>query len=834
MISQSLVKDTLRDIKKSLGRFMSIMLIVMLGVAFFVGIKASPLVMKESARQYYQEQNFMDLQIYSTVGFNDEDIAALGQIPKLEGVMPAYSMDVLSTIDADEMVLKLQSYDFEDLEDKDRINQLYLVEGRLPEKSGEMVLEQSPLFETVKIGDRLELNSGTDESLAEHLEPIAFEVVGFVLSPYYLAIEKGSTTIGNGIIDGFAFISEADFNLPFYTEVFATIAEAKELDTYSDEYFDYVEEIVSQIEALGVVRSEERHEELMAVLPEPLAVELEVPEWYVLDRSSQYSFVDFQNTAESLNMLADIFPLFFVMVAALVCSTTITRMVDEQRINIGTLKALGYKKAAISFKFVTYALLASLMGSSIGIGIGFILFPTVIFEAYAMMYTLPEKILVFDLGLTLVATIVTVLIAIATASLAVNREVKEVAATLMRPRSPKEGKRILFERIPFIWNRLSFIGKVTVRNIFRYKKRFFMTVLGISGCGALLVTGFGIRDSIKTIADVQFNEIFHYDAQVTTAGGGSPELLAKLDETLEDMEEVGQFIRFNIENGEVRKEEETRAVPLMIPETLTNLEAFFVFRQRQSQERISLHDEGVLITEQLAGQLDINIGDEIELTNGNEETAVAVVSDIIENYTFNYLYLTPNYYEQLFDEQGVFSHLFLKFEDQTVLDESALATMIMEEDIVTGINLTSSTRSTFDGMVTNLTYVVLLMIVSAGALAFVVLYNLTNVNISERMREIATIKVLGFYDREVSSYIYRENIMLTVIGIVVGSGLGSLLHRFIMVTFEVENMMFGRSIALSSYVISASLTLGFSILVNAVMYYKLQKIQMVESLKSVD
>ena len=563
--------------------------------------------------------------------------------------------------------------------------------------------------------------------------------------------------------------------------------------------------------------------------------EIKEGKWYVLDRNANYGFVDYKNSTESIAAISKIFPVFFFSLAALICLTTMTRMVDEQRTNIGIMKALGYSTPLIMFKYIVYALIASVGGSILGIIIGFTIFPYVIFNAYASMtYILPEANLLFDFNLALSAT----LIAVSTTTLAViiscNKELVEVPSLLMRPKAPKEGKRILIERIPFIWNRLGFIQKVTCRNIFRYKKRFFMTVIGISGCTALLVTGFGVRDSISSIVDNQYGKIFNYSGtlsyKVDIEKGKENEVVKILndDERIVDFENI-KSKSFKAINNSIEKD-----ATIIVPEDNKKLSEFISFKNRITKEVYSLSNNGVLITEKLGKLLNVNKGDTISLENEDKEKFDVKIEGIVENYVGHYVYMSDGLYENLFKEKIKFNQVILKTSSDDLKFEQTLGNDLMKLDEISSATFNTSSKDSFSSMIANLNSVVILIIVSAGALAFIVLYNLTNVNISERIREIATIKVLGFYDGEVSSYVFRENIILTIIGTLAGLFLGIFLHRFIMTTAELEFTMFGREIKTLSFIISGILTMVFASVVNMFMYHQLKKVKMVESLKSVD
>lgn len=508
-----------------------------------------------------------------------------------------------------------------------------------------------------------------------------------------------------------------------------------------------------------------------------------------------------------------------------------TRMVDEQRINIGTLKALGYSKYKIVSKYLIYSFLASFLGSIVGLAIGLTIFPIVVFDAYGIMYTLPKVELEFNIPISISITIIAILVTTLSAFFACYKELIETPSALMRPKPPKDGKRILIERINFIWNKLSFIGKVTVRNIFRYKKRFFMTVFGIAGCTALIVTGFGIKDSIKTIVDKQFGEIFRYNLTISIDKDSSELEKQDIISDISVLSEVDKLLMIQSESAKIVTGDGDKDIYIIVPESLDKLDQFINLQNRSSKEKLKLNNDGVILSEKAATKANVKVGDDVKVKVNNKEISLKV-SGIAENYTFNYLYMSSKYYKEKFDIDSNFNSILVN--TSIIENEDQFSKSIMDKPIVKSVSFNTGIKDNFDNTIESLNYVVLVMIVSAGALAFVVLYNLTIVNISERIREIATIKVLGFYNNEVSAYIYRENIILTVFGIVFGEILGVFLHRFIMITVEMDNMMFGRSIDSLSFIISALLTIVFAVLVNIVMYYKLKKVKMIESLKSVD
>ncbi|WMM26446.1 FtsX-like permease family protein [Tissierella sp. MB52-C2] len=1068
MKKSALCKDIIRDIRKSLGRFISIVAIIALGVAFFSGVKVAPEVMEYTADKYYDDYNLMDIRLVSTLGLTEDDLKEINKIKGIKESLGTYTMDALAEYNEKEVVLRVHGFT-----SANQINGMNLIEGRLPEKVDECIIEAGKEnFLKAPIGSKIKLFSGKEENLSESLKNTEFTVVGAVQTPYYLSFEKGSSDIGNGQVRDFIMIPQENFKLDIYTDIFLTVEGAKKLNSYGEQYFDVINPVIEEIKELAkerekirynqilidaqeelekgkreyfdekanaeekledalreieetkeeinngekelkdnerkfnlsikegkekieqgeneILKGEEEYkkgfetfnenkilaengfidaeneirkgEESITLLEkqivqinlglenpliteaekEKLIIELQTSQgilqktkeaiengklelaknkakiigaekeleknrellnssrkrieiektnfkkgeqeavlefqkarekletgkkdlaegekeyniskekahkeledawkkiqegendlkkiekakWYVLDRKSHYSYVDYGGAADRIDAISQVFPVFFALVAALVCLTTMTRMVDEQRTNIGTLKALGYNKGDIAFKYIFYALTATVLGSIIGIAIGYTLFPTVIFNAYGIMYILPPVILKFNILLASSISLGAIGLTTITTFVACNNELKENASSLMRPKAPRLGKRILLEKIPFIWNKFNFSYKVSIRNIFRYKRRFFMTVFGIAGCTALMLTAFGIKDSIKTIVNRQFGVLFTYDMTVGLENGE--------EKHLKENKDIIDYELISRESGTIISDTIEKDISIITPRNTANIDKFIQLQSRKGEKKLNIEEKGVVITEQISKALDVDIGDEITLVNNEKYEARAKITGITENYTFNYVYISPSYYEEVFQEKVEFNEAIGTLSDTSKEFEDKLSRALIKQEGINSVSFNTSIKENFEDTIRSLNYVVVVMIISAGVLAFVVLYNLTNVNISERIREIATIKVLGFYDNEVSVYIYRENTILTVIGALAGLIMGIFLHRFIMTTVEMDNIMFGLKLEWKSYIFSILLTLIFAILVNFAMYYKLKKVEMVESLKSVD
>jgi len=563
--------------------------------------------------------------------------------------------------------------------------------------------------------------------------------------------------------------------------------------------------------------------------------DLEMPEWMVTDREELPEYTDYGDNADRLRNIGQVFPVIFFLVAALISLTTMTRMVEEQRTQIGTLKALGYKKSAIAAKYICYAFFATLLGSVLGMLIGEKIIPYIIITAYGIMYHNVANTISIDYqpGFALIASTASVVCTVGATLFASGKELQETPASLMRPPAPKEGKRVLLERLTFIWKHLSFSWKSTIRNLFRYKKRLIMTVFGIAGSMGLMLVGFGIQDSISDIAAIQYRELQHYDGMVIEDSDATEEEHAELFEYMKENEQIAHCNRVQMTKISAPKGSSNISIYLFVPESLSEFARDVTLKNRITGETYELTDEGAAISEKTASLLGLKVGDMIPLKKGDKEYKVRVAV-ITENYMSHYLYMTPRVYEQTFGEMPEYENIVFTMQEDCKDDLEMAGTRILANPGALSISYTSSLASQVDRMLSTLDAVILVLIVSAGMLAFVVLYNLNNINITERQRELATLKVLGFYDGEVSQYVLRENVILTVLGIMFGAVFGILIHRYVITTVEVDAVMFGRNIKPLSFLYSGILTSIFSIVVNGVMHFKLKTIDMVESLKSVE
>ena len=1093
-----LLKDSLKEIKNTFKRFLSILLVVLLGVGFFAGIKATSPDMKKTVDQYFDNQNVMDIQVISTLGITQKDIETLKNVGNVENVAGSYSADVIVSIEEEDAVIKLETLD-------DQINKPLLLEGRLPENQEECVVEKAFLTWTgQKIGDKVEVKADkiTDEKGEEKelLKQKELTIVGTVQSPMYISRERGSTKLGSGMIKYYMFIQKENINTDINTTAYIQIKGAKDLNCSSEEYKELVKEVKQKIEDISAERKQERYQEIYQEASQKIQegkdrlekeeseaqkqikeanqkleeakdkietgekevaqncskantefanaqkkidtaekeiksaqkqyntakkqaeqeiqkqkdtlktlkttkdqydnaqtnltktkqeiekikqqinrldpiddeqlitklenqlkelqkqtiilegslttientltnqgisikqinnvirkieegiqtaekqlkekqeeintakktlekqkatltssknttyaqlnkakkeleiVQIEItknekkleeakkeanqkiqdakdeletaqlkladikkPEWYILDRQQNTGYVSYMQDTDRIANLAAVFPVVFFVVAALISLTSMSRMVEEQRVQIGTLKALGYTKLQIARKYIIYALLATIIGSIVGLMIGFNVLPKIITNMYGMMYTVPEVILEFNIQYTLIGTLAALACTVGATIYSATKELIHTPANLMRPKAPKPGKRVFLEKIPLIWSRLNFTKKVTARNIFRYKKRFLMTIIGVMGCTALILAGFGLRDAISQMIPSQYGEIFKYDIQVSLKDNLTRKQIEEEKDKLLSYEEISNILKAEVQSIDIQEKNNSQNIQLVIPEE-GNISDFIILKSRTKKgEFYQLDASGVIVTEKLAKLLNIREGDIIKLKNTEDKIVEVKVSHITENYLMHYIYMSPQLYEELYNTPIKGNMLFVNTEKLTDESEDTLGEKILtDKEEISSVTFTSNTENIFLEVMDNMNFVVWILIISAGLLAFVVLYNLANTNISERIRELATIKVLGFYDKEVYNYIARETVILTIIGMLLGLIAGYFLTMFIITTCELDILMFDKKINIVSFIYSLLITIFFAAIVNITTYFSLKKINMIESLKSVE
>lgn len=639
-------------------------------------------------------------------------------------------------------------------------------------------------------------------------------------------IESGQAEINSGweqIESGEARIADAEKEL--------ADAEQELADGWK-EYYDGEAEAEQEI-ADGEKKIADAKKELADAEKE--INDIDRPEWYVYDRGNLADYTGYGDNADRMRAIGEVFPVLFFLVAALISLTTMTRMVEEQRTLIGTLKALGYERHSIAAKYLGYACLATVAGSIVGVLFGEKVFPYIIINAYGIMYRhMNNLVLPYNLEYGLIASGAALICTLGATFFSCYKELKEQAAELMRPPTPKQGQRVALERVGFIWKRLNFSWKATVRNLVRYKKRFFMTVFGIGGCMALMLVGFGLNDSISAIAVLQYDKIQQYDGNIILDEDASDEEKQEVYDTVANEKRVEGATETLLTQVSVGNGDEWFDIYLNVPADVEAFPEFVSLQNRITDEEYFLSDNGAILTEKMAKELGVEAGDTITVRDEGKGDVEVTVEHICENYMLHYLYITPTLYEELYGEEPEYNSIYYRTVDRTTSEAGEVGEDILKLPGALSVSYTTDLEQQVDDMLVALDNVIVVLIVSAGMLAFVVLYNLNNINITERKRELATLKVLGFYNGEVCAYVYRENVLLTLIGALFGVILGKFLHQFIIVTVEIESVMFGRNINISSFIYGFILTVVFSCFVNAVMYFKLKKIDMVESLKSVE
>ena len=1089
----ALLKDGIKEIKNSYKRFISLLLIVLLGVGFFAGIKATSPDMRKTLDTYFDDLDVMDIQVISTLGLTEDDVSSIKQVENVENAEGSYQTDAIVTIGEEEVVVKLETI-------TEELNHLNLVEGRMPENANECVVEPNFLAGTGhKVGDTIEINvediTNDDGEQEKVLKNNQVTIVGTVESPLYIDTNRGSTTLGSGMIDYYLYVPKENLNAGIFTNVYLTVAGAKDLETNSDKYLEIIDAVENSLDTISEERREARYNELydsanskieeaqkeldeerekaekeledaqkeiddgkakiedgkaeiarnrananyqfslaeqeledaraeleagekefetekknaqeqiasyeeqlsllrqtqkqlnnvqtnlknaeeeLAKLQEELEnatdeekaeiqeqiasknveiqtlqgtiaiiqselekqgitdlagtitqleegistantkldeaekqledarneietgekelqnqknstyyqlnqaeaeieaseqeladgekeleearaefdkqikeaedklyeakedlKEIQRPEWYVLDREQNVGYVNYIQDTERVANLAEVFPVVFFLVAALMSLNSMARMVEEERVQIGTLKALGYSKRQIVRKYIVYAILATLIGGGLGLVIGFSYLPKVIADIYAMVYDVPDVILEFNVGYATAGMAAALLCTVGATIITSAKQLRQNPATLMRPKAPKPGKRVILEKIPFIWKHLNFTAKVTARNIFRYKQRFLMTIIGVCGCTSLIIAGFGLRDAIGNMIPMQYGEIYKYGINVSLKEEKEGEELQEIKEKIAQEEKVTDVLGANIQSVKIIKNDNNQSIQLVVPEDVNSIGTFISLRSRTNRDESYVPDNnGVIITEKLAKLLDIKAGDTITLENADGDRADVQVAHITENYILHYLYMSPELYNKVYDTRIESNTVLAKTEVLSEEEENNLGKILLQdEENISGVSFTSDSSNMLETVMNNMDMVVWILIIAAGMLALVVLYNLLNANISERIRELATIKVLGFYDREVYEYIGRETIILTILGMLFGLIGGYYLTMYILKTCEIDMLMFDPEIRVLSYVLGIVITVVFAVIVNVITYFSLKKIDMIESLKSVE
>lgn len=820
-------KAAVREIKNSFGRYFAILAIIALGVGFFSGVRITTPAMLNTINGFLDEHQLYDYQLilHSPSGWSLTDAEKFLEAEDVRAAEASYTIDAIYNYKGGrENVLKTYSV-------TNKVNTLEVVSGRLPQSPDECVID-AEMKKIPPLGSNITLSSLNNEVTMDSLAGKSFKVVGTVRSPMFINIERGTTSIGNGTVSGFVYMLPEAFHKDCYAEIY--IRFDHDYSIYSDEYKDFMKNRIDSWEKYTAEQAEISVSERLKASSDIFADKMEfpgadVPTSFVLDRNYNIGYSCFENDSEIVEQVARVFPLFFILVAALVCMTTMSRMVEEQRTQIGVFKAIGYSDRAIIGRYLFYSGSAALIGCVIGYTAGIFLFPGVIWMTYKLLYiSIPMKF-VFDPVLAVGAAGVSMLCSMGVTWISCRRELTGTSASLMRPRSPKAGKRVILEYIPFIWNHMKFLHKVSVRNIFRYKKRFLMMILGISGCTALLLTGFGLKDSVSRFADMQYGDIITADAQAAFNVNDDGSVPDKITDKLGSS--TSGYVFIHSSNWDLLYDNKVKSISLVVPESFEKMQQFMNFRNLDGGSVKMPGINEAIISNSVQERYGADIGDTITLRDENLHEIKVKVAGVFENHVYNYVFINPETIKSQTGLPVVYNGAYLNFIDD---GKQNYFTALSRTPGITSVLLFEDLKTRMANMMSSLNYIVLLIIISAAGLAFIVIYNLTNINITERLREIATIKVLGFFRRETSAYVLRENLALTALGTSVGLGLGVLLHKFVMAQIVIDIVSFRTEIRPVSFVLSALLTFVFNFIVNLFMEIKLEKINMAESLKSVD
>ena len=863
-MKKSLLKTSLREIRSSFGRFIAILAIVALGVGFFAGLMVSEEAMLKTGETYLDEQNFYDFRLMSTLGFEEGDVEALQEDDHVTVAEGAYQVDALVNDGGDEeKVGRIHSI-------TEDVNKLVLKDGRLPENDGECVVDSS-FYDGAGIGETVTVADDNEQATLDALSKHELKIVGTVESPLYMRMGRYSSEIGSGEVEAIYFVQKEAFTSDYYTEMYLSVDKHGEI--YSDEYDQCIDDTEPDIEKVANASLDARYQEIVdeindgraqaqdgvdqanealelaekAGAPEEQLEEIraqrdeaqevlddltipDAPELYTLTRDEDVGFQFFKSDSAIVSSIAKVFPIFFFLVAALVCVTTMTRMMNEQRTQIGVLKSMGYSNASILMKYMLYSGSSGIIGCLAGYFLGTWGFPTIIWSAYRTYYALPDQVLyVFNWQLLLISLAVTLLCTIGVTWICGRSALTQSAAELIRPKAPKAGKRNPLERVTPLWKRLSFLQKITVRNLFRYKARFFMMILGIGGCTALIVTALALQDNFMGVSDLQYNEIDLYDANASFNESLSQE---EMDAFLDNNSERVAGAMFSYTgNMDISANGTTHSVSMNAPIDNGDLGDYFSWHADGNE--YGLPDDGELLLDRgLADRLGVQTGDEVTVRDSDMHEATLTISGVYDNYISNNAYISRGTLENSFGKTDVNS-AYVNFSGDEDVHEQAAALMNADDNI-TNVSIAADSQSMFTDMLDSLNIIVLVVILCAGALAFIVLYNLTNINISERIREIATLKVLGFYANEANAYVFRENTALTVFGALFGLLLGKFFHAFVMGQIVVDGLSFDVYVSPQNYGIAFVLTIVFALITQLIMRRKISKIHMAESLKSVE
>ena len=891
MKNKTYLKASLREIIYSKGRFISIVLIILLGTLLYVGIKATGPILNHSASQFVDKQELSNLQIISTSGLTKEDEKLAETVPNAE-IESGYQ---LFYADSDKnQVVKLYSYDKDNQQ-----NQLIVKSGNLPKKDNEIVLDEKAKKEGYRLNQMYKIDQ------PDQLKRKNFKIVGFIQSPMYISTEeRGLSNVGNGSVDFFAYLPENNFSSEIKSVIYLRFSNVDGKETYGKAYEKKMNQNIDKVEKLFAERPQERAAEIKAeaekdLLPRKVEVtdnlakvdagqkeldqakaqleqqaimvptgnpelakaqeeldaqqkeltrnreqlvdaqqkisdsekeisELKTPSYSFDQRADNPGFQEYGDLSERIAAIANVFPIFFFFIAALITFTTMTRMVEENRREIGTLKALGYSRFEISIKYIIYALSAAAIGIVLGSVIGTHTLPRLIFVLSSDRYNFSGVTAFYLPRPIFQASIAFLFASLGAALLVLFRELHEKPADLLQPKAPKPGKRIFLERLTPIWSRMSSNSKVSYRNLFRYKSRMIMAVIGIAGCAALMVAGVGLKDSLSSVGDKQFGPIIDYDAIVTLKDQPDE---AKVNMIFSQNKKLTSELAMMNQTVELKqKGQANQKLTMMVPKDRQKFKEYLHLKNQG--EKFNLPNDGAVITQKMAELFNLEKGDSLTVHDEDQQTFEVKIANIADNYLGNFLYLSKDYYQQARGKDFKMNSYLLKSKKMTKSEEKELSQKLLSSGQVVNTSFISTQIEAQEQSMDNLDGIVWIFVVLSGLLAFIVLYNLTNINVSERVRELSTIKVLGFYDREVTSYIFRENFVFTILGILFGYGLGIILTKFILDQASMETITFPLVIRLGAYLSSGGLTILFSVIVMVATHFRLRHINMIDALKS--
>lgn len=814
----SVLKMTWRGIRTFFGRYMALLLIVALSAGFFAGLKVTKDAMANTCDGFLTAQRFYDFRMYSTLGFTKEDVERFAGLPGVRFVEGAVTMDAMLYYNESDRPFTLLSM-------PEQVNLLSLTAGRMPAAANECLADDKR-FHKEDIGKTIRLSGEYKGTVLSELAGDEFTIVGLVDSPLYIGADRGNTGIGSGVVYSFLYLPKENFTEEIYTELNLVLSERAEI--YSSRYDRLIERYREEVTQLCGELAAQRYETLLSehgLTPElGERFGIREPETYVLTRSENSGYASFENDTSILSGIANIFPVFFILIAILVCMTTMTRMVDEERTQIGVLKALGFRNGTIMAKYLLYAGSATLLGWGIGFFVCTWGLPRVFWFAYNALYDFAPLSYLFSPELAVITLVVSLLGILGSTFFSCRKELGSVPAALIRPRAAKKGKRILLERLAPLWKRLTFLQKITLRNMFRYKRRLFMMLFGISCCAGLVVTAFGVRDSMVHIGARQYEEIQTYQMEVSFAEGSVDAVSGRLAER----EEIKDTLPAAVHRVELAGEESLPSVTLMSFQETDRVPGFWNFHSGGRQ--VSYPGKGeALINTKTAAKLDLSAGDRIEIRGANLQTCTVTISGIFDNHIYNYIVISADTYEEAFG----------RWEANTLLlsvdgDVEEMAKALTGTEEITSVSRLAVIKENVESALSCLNYIIWLIVLFSGALAFIVIFNLTNINLAERRREIATVEVLGFYPKETESYVLRENLVLSVLASFIGLPLGTLFHRIVMSMILIDLLEFSTYVKPVSYVLALLCTMLFALIVNLFMKRRIGKIPMAESLKAVE